>query len=219
MEVWWHFAWRVTSLKKLCKRKKKKGSRPDGEERYCGSIWMKSTPTSGLRAARCNQLGAHTHRTRTRTACKYCAAQRVPVRQRCTLVETLPPSSRRTHMMLRSRDRRTSNKKFYCRCCTQNTHVLHLLAVSVYHPTCGWSESSVGGTDATNNVSFSLQWIFNGVKCYPYHIFEWSPLWSGETRQHSHWQEVLYFLQQVDTGAEEPAIHRFSALWGKYIDV
>lgn len=84
------------------------------------------------------------------------------------------PPSRRTHMRLRSDDRKNSTMNFNCRCLTQNSHVLRLLADFVYHPVCGWSESSVGGkeaylnfkntSDKTNIICFSLQCIFYDVK-------------------------------------------------------
>lgn len=84
------------------------------------------------------------------------------------------PPSRRTHMRLRSDDRKNSTMNFNCRCLTQNSQMLRLLADFVYHQVCGWSESSVGGkqaylnfkntSDETNIIRFSLQCILYDVK-------------------------------------------------------
>lgn len=114
------------------------------------------------------------------------------------------PPSRRTHMRLRSDDRKNSTMNFNCRCLTQNSHVLRLLADFVYHPVCGWSESSVGGkeaylnfknaSDETNIICFSLQCIFYDVKwniIILNNVFCGIPFGVGEKRHHSHCHGVL----------------------------
>lgn len=134
------------------------------------------------------------------------------------------PPSRRTHMRLRSDDRKNSTMNFNYRCLTQNSHVLRLLADFVYHPVCGWNESSVGGKetyfnfnntpDETNLSCFSLQCIFYDVK---WNIITVNNIVVGShpARGNVPLQSLL-FLQQVNAAAIKKK-HNFLSILGKWI--